>query len=176
MITDISPKWAIDSSVFSNIVITVDNEEELAHSNFIYTPVPPDAREKVMLISTNMMPWVRYVYIDDPNGRPGLHGALGSDYKLVDGTILKSRTGWSSRAGVINKKYRYMLMDEIVDVTVKFPTWNIGLAGYAYYASFLRNHPLWPKDLHLVRHTMFADHEPYWTISTDRYELKKPTL
>src|SRR5687767_6928409 len=51
-----------------------------------------------MLYSDNNAPWVKFVYIDNPDGNPSQHGALGGEYTLYDGSVIKSRTGWSSRA------------------------------------------------------------------------------
>lgn len=171
MIEEIRPRWYHGYGNMPSIEVVLENDD-ISRMLWLYTPVPADSRENVMLISTNNDPWVKFVYIDKPDGNPRHYGALGGDYQLTDGSTLKSRTGWSSRAGVINRNYANHIRDYIVDVTVYRPGHNTGWAGFSIYKSYLENHFAWPDDLHMVK--VVPDKEPYWTISTDPNEVVKP--
>lgn len=169
----IKPRWMHGYANSPEIEVIVDKRP--AYESFIWRACPdPHARRKTMLISTNQSPWVKFVYIDNPEGAPQYHGALGGDYTMQDGTVFKSRSGWSSRAGVINDKYRTYISGEICEVVLYEPGQKIGLAGFHIYALYLRNHPKWPKDLHLVREKRFSDLEIYHTISIDPNKVVKP--
>lgn len=140
---------------------------------WLYAPVPDATkREKTMLLSTNNAPWVKFVYIDNPDGNPSMDGALGGEYKLTNGEVLNSRTGWSSRSGVLNRNYADFLEDELAEVTLFEPGWSIGWAGFNVYAQYLKNHEKWPRDLYLVREIKFNE-EPYWYISTNPTKVVK---
>ena len=171
MITKIEPRWNERYANQPDIVVTVDCE--MPHwDTFLWLSVPEyNKRENTMLISANVQPWCKFVYIADPNGRSQDHGALGGDYCMTDGTVFKSRTGWSSRDGVINRDYAKWFGDEITEVTVKTPRGS-NWAGYSLKAHYLMNHELWPDGTYLVRN-MVRD-EPYWTISTDPLKVVKP--
>lgn len=117
-------------------------------------------------------PWVKFVYVDDPNGDPRCHGALGGDYTLLDGTVFHTRTGWSSRAGVINRDYREYIQDGIVDVTLRYGPYT-ALAGYAIHSRTLAGYM--PKGVYLNRVIKFKD-EPYWIPSVDPHVIKKPEV
>lgn len=174
-IISIEPNWMFGYGNSPTIKVTVESLD--ADYEWIYKPIPKDENKphaQTMLISTNNAPWVRFVYIDNPDGRPQDHGALGGEYLLTDGTTLKSRTGWSSRAGVINTRYRNYIEEEICDVTVYTPDSKVGWAGQNIYADYLANHPLFPKDLHLVRTTTYLKEEVYWQISTQPDKVVKP--
>lgn len=152
------------------LVVYVD--KLLSQDDFLYFPVegsisvPP-----VFLLSTNNHPWYRFVYVDEkPNGDPSLHGALGGMYKLTDGTVFKTRTGWSSRAGVVNKRYREHLDSELIEPTVVDPT-GFHWAGYAHAVSELLHNDLFPKGVYLVRDE--RNGEPRWTPSVDPNEVVK---
>lgn len=170
-IVRIEPRWNLQWANTPDINVFVDKYERL---NYIWRPIPQDARDHVMLISTNQEPWIKFVYIEKPDGRPNLHGALGGDYELTDGDTLKSRTGWSSRAGIINRDYRDFLEDEIVEVTVYEPESRVGMAGFSLYVNYLLEHPAFPREYHLVREIKFKGNEPYWTFSVDPLEVRKP--
>lgn len=155
-ITGIEINWHHGYGNSPTVVVNVDTR--LRHDTFEYQCVPNndnDKRSNVMLISTNNDPWVKFVYIDDPEGRPQYHGALGGDYKLTDGTVFHSRTGWSSRASVLNTKPEYssLLRSHITEVTLRtddetsYSLW----AGYSCYVNHLKEHSLWPKDVYLIR-------------------------
>ena len=169
-ITKIEPNWyhGYMNSPDIYVEVDVDLHDTL---DWIYTPVPSDAREKVMLLSTNNAPLVKFVYIADPNGTPNSHGALGGNYQLTDGSLLRSRTGWSSREGVINRDYREYMNDELAGITIRYSKYSL-MAGYYIYQDYLRNHSCWPSDLHLVRELKFEE-EPYWHISTDPDKVVK---
>lgn len=139
---------------------------EWLYDSFPKSPV--DLTKNVMLISKNNAPWVRFVFVENPTGNPQFHGALGGEYKLTDGSVFKTRTGWSSRDGVINRDYRHYLDDEIVDVAVDNLVSHI-------YATPLKEHIERTTPYYLVRHIKFND-EPYWTISTHPTKVVKPCV
>jgi hypothetical protein len=164
-IIKIEPRWNEKWANSPEIEVTLD--EDITKMDWIYEKIPrkedkPD--NQVMLISTNNDPWVKFVYVDDPKGSPTSHGALGGHYTLTDGTVFKSRTGWSSRAGAVNNLYRNRIREELAEVTIYTPGWTCGFAGFNLYHSALTNHELWPKDYYLVREVKFRD-EPNWLIS-----------
>ena len=171
-VTKIEPEWMLGYANSPGIRLTIEGYE-YKQADWIYNPVPYESRENVMLISTNNVPWVRFVFIADPNGNPSNHGALGGEYHLLDGSVFKTRTGWSSREGVINRDYRRYIDDELVGVTLDLGNHRL-MAGYAIYQTYLKTHPLWPSDLHLVREEKYSGGEPYWHISTDPNEVVKP--
>lgn len=121
-----------------------------------------------MLISTNKHPWVRFVYIDNPTFDPIRGGALSGEYKLEGGSILRTRSGWSSRAGVLNRDYN----TRIIEVTVITPG-GTRWAGYALDVDWLLENVELPEGVYLVREARFNE-EPYWIPSVDPNEVKKP--
>lgn len=169
-ILEITPRWYHGFTNDPGINVIVD--EILPYDSFVYKNVngKPD---HTMLISTNNDPWVKFVYIEKPDGRPEQCGALGGKYKLTDGTVLESRTGWSSRAGIINRDFRDELSDEIVEVSIKTKNDSMWWGGFNIYQTHLHNHPKWPVELFLVR-TLKFNREPYWNISTDPDSITKP--
>ncbi len=170
-ILEIKPRWYHGFGNSPGIEIIVD--KMLPFDSFVYKNVD-EKPDHTMLISTNNDPWVKFVYIADPNGSPTTNGALGGTYKLDDGTEFKSRSGWSSRASAINKHYRDHLYDEIVEVSIKTGKDSIWWAGFSVYQTHLYNHPNWPLDLYLVREiTSYGSGEPHWTISADPDKVVK---
>jgi hypothetical protein len=168
-ITKIEPNWMHGWANPPSIYVHVNGE--LDDLEWVYEPLPSDRREKVMLISSNNEPWIRFVYIADPNGQPNQHGGLGGEYKLTDGSILKSRTGWSSREGIINRDYIDELADEVVNITIVRGPYSLR-AGYYIYAHDLIDDEAWPDDLYLVR-SLKGNNEPVWTISTNPNKVVK---
>jgi hypothetical protein len=151
-ITKIGVNWYHGYANSAQLEVTVDKLPE--HKDFIYQPTTDWEKDPVMLISQNLAPWVKFVYIANRNGQSQFDGALGGDYKLTNGQVLKSRTGWSSRSGVINRDYAEWIPDDIMEPTVivpldggKYPSrW----AGFAIVAKYIREHPMWPKGLYLI--------------------------
>jgi hypothetical protein len=132
-----------------------------------------------MLISTTNRPWYRFVYIEKKhiNGHPNRGGALGGSYRLTDGSVLESRTGWSSREGVVNTDYRGHIGGELVDVPIKSKE-----EAERKYASFFAGHyvevdalrPHLPEGVYLVKDPTYLDGEVYWCPSVDPYQVVKP--
>jgi hypothetical protein len=174
VITDIKPRWNFGYANSPDIEITVNCD---LHADFewLYEKTPHDATEKFWLISTNVEPWVRFVWVDVPDGDARLHGALGGDYKLTDGTICKTRTGWSSRSGVYNRDHVTHPFNEVAECFVRFAERQVTFAGFYIEAAYLEAHDKFPRDCHLVRERKYQGlSEIYWTISTERGEVIKP--
>jgi hypothetical protein len=172
VITKIEPVWYHGFANRPGIDVAV-NKDIFVEWEWIYEPIPRDKRENVFLLSYNNWPWVRYVYIADPTGDPTRHGALGGEYKLTDGTVLKSKSGWSSRASVVNSKYTGILDDVITEVGVALPGRAIKFAGLNLPVTYLEDHPLFPEGLFMVPDTLS---EPAWYISTSPGEVTKPDV
>jgi hypothetical protein len=171
-ITKIEPRWNEKYANTPDIIVEVD--EKLSWEEVLWDAVPEaDQREHTLLLSTNCDPWVRFVYIADPNGHHNSHGALGGPYHMTDGTIFNSKTGWSSRSGVVNRDYSDYLREEIVDVTIRLGQYSL-VAGFHCYLSYIRDHPCWPEDLYLIRNEKYLSSEAYWTISCHPDEVRKP--
>lgn len=171
-ITKIEPRWMENWSNSPDIIVEVD--EKIDWDTVLWRAVPDESRrENTMLISTNIEPWVRFVYIADPTGNPEFHGALGGNYRMEDGTEFKSRSGWSSRSGVVNRDFVQYLDDEIVEVTLRFSQYS-HLAGFHIYKSALMESEVWPEGCYLVREIKF-ENEPYWHISTTPDVVTKGT-
>jgi hypothetical protein len=172
-ILEVRPRWNHGYANLPDIDCVVD--EVINWHDLIWIPVPDEtAREKTMMISQSHAPWVSFVYIDDPHGSPTMHGALGGNYKMPDGSIFHSRSGWSSRCGVLNTKYCEFLEDEIVDVTVRSVHGGAMLGGFSIYLSHIT--PL-VNDLGLfmvMYKPSYAVDERSWHISIDPHEVKKP--
>lgn len=194
LVTKIEPNWMHGYGNKPEIVVTVD--EALPHDRFIYNVERPNTFAKgnkpggmvrnVMLVSTNQAPWVRFVFVDNPEGDPSYYGALGGTYTLVDGSTFETRTGWSSRCSVVNSKYANLLRhsgsvpEHVTEVTVAVPRPNSPhphakpslWAGYYLEVNYLRNHPLWPKDCYLVC-TVRDDGEINYNINADPVRVVK---
>jgi hypothetical protein len=169
-IIKIEPVWNLKWANDPDIKVYVD--APYPRDVWEWQKIPADTDKNFMLLSTNYDPWVKFVYIADPSFDAIRGGALGGEYKLTNGEVLKSRSGWSSRAGVINRDYINLLADEIVDVILMTPEYKTGLAGMNIYYKDLVSHPCWPEGLHLVR--KLWNKEPVWTISTDPRKVVKP--
>src|SRR3954462_10940600 len=70
------------------------------HDEFIYECIPTTKTDNYpndqFLLSTNLWPVVKFVYVNNADGNPTYHGALGGTRKLTCGDFHKSRSGWSS--------------------------------------------------------------------------------
>lgn len=184
-ILEIRPRWMHEYANDPDVEIVVRGLHQFQWHNWLYQPDPIDARKNVMLVSTNNWPWCRFASIDsEPQGNPTYHGNAGGEFHIADrqnnptGEVFKSRTGWSSREGVVNTMYRHLIPSELAGCIVynaeDKSKYRVGMAGYYISADYLKEHPLFPKDLHLVRQLKFADKEVYWTISTSPDAITKP--
>lgn len=182
-ITKIEPNWMRGYGNRPEINVYIDQVHP--HDSFIYDIVPRRTAPKtanrvnlpghnIMLISTNHTPWTKYVYVDDPDGNPSYHGALGGEYKLTSGNTFKTRTGWSSRSSVINRDYRTYLPNEITEVTVyeNKGYYSAGWGGFNLDVQYLQHHELWPKSCYLVRE-VDSHGEIKHTISVDPDKVVK---
>ena len=185
-ITEIRPKWMHGYANSPDIEVEVRGLSNFKWEDWLYMPDPQAQRKNVMLVSTNNWPWCRFAYIgNEPQGNPTYHGNCGGEYHIANhdnvptGEVFRSRTGWSSREGVVNVAYRHLIPGEIAGVIIynadedgmdrKYRT---GMAGYAIDAQYLRSHAKWPEGLHLAREV--KRNEVYWTISTSLGEITKP--
>lgn len=172
MITKIEPEWY--HRYANSPKVKIHTDQNLHALEWIYKAVPDQsARKNTMLLSTNNWPWCKFVSITNPEYDPIRGGALGGEFKMSDGTVFVSRSGWSSRAGVLNNRYADFLPGEILEPSIRMPPYDMLWAGFAISAEYVRDHPKFPKDLYLVRFIQF-EVEPYWTISIDPKEVKKP--
>lgn len=171
-IIGIEPQWNLGYSNSPEIVVSIDCDVPLTEDCVWVKDY--DGDRDITLITTTFAPFVRFVHIEDPNGDPLRFGALGGAYRLEDGTVLRSRSGWSSRVGVINLRHNHLLPDELAGVTIR--TREGGhLGGWSLSAKALAGHPLWPEGCYLVRELLFRDDEPYWHISTSEDRVTKPS-
>jgi hypothetical protein len=148
----------------------------LPECEWLYENVEPNDKGGGFLLSHNNFPWVRFVYIDDPKVGPPMGGALGGEYKLTSGTTIKSAGGWSSRAGVINKRFADTIGDEIVECSIKNDDRRFApyMAGYALQVnSAILLLEAFGNPFFLTRVERFKDMEPNWVPSIDRYEVVK---
>lgn len=169
--------------------LKTDSPLVLNVTNADTNPTLQDWREEgnIFLLSTNLNPWIRYVSIADPKGSPTSHGALGGTYKLTDGTVFNSRTGWSSSDSQVNKLFRDFVPEHsyIIDVTLVEPrpddskyTYPMRWAGYALTIDHLdelyraSDNSLWPtfggNKINIVRAGNV------WIPSIDNYPGTKP--
>lgn len=185
-ITKIQPNWMHGYGNRPEINVYVDQVHP--HDSFIYDIVPSRSAQKaanrarikklvqagyeVMLISTNNTPWTKFVYIENPSGDPQYYGALGGEYKLTSGNTFKTRTGWSSRASVINRDHPDYLPNEITEVTVYETSKVSGWGGFNLDVQYLQHHELWPKGCYLVRE-VDSDGEIKHTISVEPDKVVK---
>jgi hypothetical protein len=138
---------------------------------FIYQAIPDE--RGTMLISKNNAPWHRFVYVEHAGreGQPQLYGALGGEYRLTDGSVFKTRTGWSSREGVINARYREYIEDELVDCPIRLHHESGGLVAFVS-RSYLDGKL--PEGVHLIRDDgLYLGNEVYWIPSIDPDEVIK---
>jgi len=173
-ITKIDINWNHGWANAPQVEITVDGKMP-EPSEWIYQATTDWENDPTMLISRNFDPWVRFVYISKRDGQAQFDGALGGDYRLTNGEVLKSRTGWSSRASVINVKYSTFIPDDILEPTLIIPSKYGAMkwAGYAVTAKYIREHELWPKDIYLVIDNRRND-EVHYAPSIDPTEVRKP--
>jgi hypothetical protein len=171
-ILKIGVNWYHNWANAPQLEVTVD--ELPKHEAFFYQATSDWEKDPIMLISRNVEPWIKFVYIANRDGKAQYDGALGGDYKLTNGEVLHSKTGWSSRAGVINQRFAEWIPDDILEPTViveggKYPSrW----AGFAIVAKYIREHPLWPEDLYLICEKRFES-EIYYTPSIDPVKVVK---
>jgi len=165
-ISSIEVNWMLGWANSPSLKVHVD--KAIPHSEFVYNKFPPTAKEKFWLLSnTEQHPWYRFVWVDKPDGNPTYHGALGGEYKLTNGEVCKTRTGWSSRPGVVNREFKDFLSYELVDVSLYEAGKITGWAGY-YLAvdvalrGYIANHCDW----YLVREVR-DNGEIVWTPSVD---------
>lgn len=173
IITEIKPRWNFGYANSPDIEVSVNCD---LHKDFewLYEKTPHLATEKFWLISRNNYPWVRFVWVDVPDGEPQLHGALGGEYKLTDGTICKTRTGWSSREGVYNRDHAESVGKEVTEVFVRMPERNVTFAGFYIVGEYLEAHDLFPyPECYMVRKVSDTN-EITWTISTMINDVVKP--
>ncbi len=147
-ITNIGVNWYHGYANSPQLEITVDRNMP-KFEEWIFQATTDYKVDPVMLISQNFDPWVKFVYISDRNGNPSLNGALGGKFKLTTGEVLESRSGWSSRAGVINKSYQKFIPGAILEPTVLTPD-GFRWAGFAILAKYVGQHELWPEGIYLV--------------------------
>lgn len=175
-ITKIEPRWNHQWANSPDISITMDSDP-FREWEWLYKKIPrtEDERKNVFLLSTNNWPFVRFVHIGDPDGNPTYNGALGGTYKLDTGETFESRSGWSSRVGVVNTVYRDWISDELADVSTFTPSFKYtAIHGLCISKDYLMNHPAWPKGCHLVRDTTYLQNEVYWHISAQPDKVVKP--
>ena len=171
-IVKIEANWYHGYANSPQLDITVDHGMP-KFDEWIYQATSDPTVDPVMLVSKNFDPWVRFVYIADRTGNPSLEGALGGTYHLDDDTTLESRTGWSSRAGVINKNFSDYIPGEILEPGLNQQDSGFRWAGYAITADYIKQHELWPEDLYLIRNVSDSG-EITHTPSIDPDEVVKP--
>lgn len=146
-------------------------DEDPMSLEWVYKDIPDE--RGTMLISRNNSPWYRFLFVerDAEKGDPQFHGALGGAYRLEDGSTLKTRTGWSSRAGVVNTQFRDYIYGTLVEVSIGTdrPLW----AGFYCEHDYLTDHPLWPEDVYLVMTRRWLKGELYWIPSVDEFQVVK---
>lgn len=171
LVTDKSqPQAQLDNAQSQVVGNTTNPPPPVAH----LLTAPPE--NNFTLLSTNLDPWVKFVAIADPKGNPQMHGALGGEYKLANtnGEIFKSRTGWSSHAGDINKRYLDYLprKEPVVEVVLYDPRYKTGWAGYNISITALedlyKNSTLWPR-LSNGDKVELIEEDSYWSPSADKY-------
>jgi len=174
-IHSIDVRWHHGYGNMPEMVVTVSKLPP--RDAWIYNPIPVEDGRARFLLSTNQWPWSRFVLIRDPNGSPNLHGALGGEYRLIDGSTLMSRTGWSSREGVVNSLFRNYVPDDLLaPVTVEVAK---GYKWHGYYigVGYLRNHALFPEGIYLVRDEKADGEVTYYpSVHPERVEKATPKL
>lgn len=171
-ITEINPRWNHKWANDPDVEVTV-SEDITKTLEWLYRKVPEDADKNYWLISTNNFPWVRFVYVANPDGRPQDHGALGGDYKLEDGTILHTNTGWSSRPSVYNRDFAENVGKEVVDVRLRVPGWYSAFAGFYINGEYLEALDKFPRNCYMVRISR-PNGETRWVISSTPNKVVKP--
>lgn len=167
----------------NNPEFIVNTPDRPAHQDFVYEVI--HHAEGEFLLSTNLDPWVKFVYVTDRDGQPQYHGALGGAYKLVPTPldpepIYRTRTGWSSRAGVINCYfYPEYLRKRIVDVALNDTSpKGFKWAGYAVYIDWLEElvgnyNDTHEEYIYIVKQTK-PDGEVCYYPSIHPHQVRKP--
>lgn len=144
---------------------------------------------KIFLLSTNLNPWIKYVSIDDPFGSPTRHGNCGGEFKMIDGSTFKSRTGWSSSDSDVNSVFKQFVpnFSDIVDVTLVEPRelkrgphyypYPMRWAGYSLTLDALKQlrvdaADIWPTENGKPVYMVKVGHK--WVPSVDYIEMIKP--
>lgn len=170
-ITKITINWNWGYMNQPQILAEVD--EVLPQDQYTYQPIP--AEGGTFYLSGNNTPWYRFLFVETEaeEKNPQLYGALGGEYNLTDGSVLKTRTGWSSREGIVNTRYRDHVRDCLVDVPIRTSDKGVYLAGNYVEQGFLRSHPLWPQDIYLIKTTDWLAGEVYFIPSIMPGEVVK---
>lgn len=178
-ITDISVNWWHGYGNSPSLNVVVENGSLPKFEDFEYEAISLGENGGTFLLSTNLWPWVKFVMIDHgaENGNPSYHGALGGNYRLSDGSTFKTRTGWSSNSGSVNRNFQKYLQgaSHIMEVSVYEEGRVTGWAGYNLSVDYLREHPLFPANVYLVQnltHTTFGWYNP----SISETEVVKPNV
>lgn len=168
-IQSIDVRWHHGYGNLPELEVTVDELPEI--DSWIYTGILIEEGKANFLISKTYWPWVRFVLIRDPEGSPNLHGACGGHYRLVDGTVYHSRTGWSSREGVVNTVFQDFIPNSILAPIVVEATKGYKWHGYYCSAEYLAEHPKFPKGVHLIRDEKYDGEISYYpSVHPDRIE------
>lgn len=161
------------------------------HDSFEYEVI--DKGDSDFLLSVNNNPWVRFVSVQRKgrDGSPSMYGNAGGDFRLTNGEVYKTRTGWSSRASVVNKYYSDRLpadsgglISEVVLKEIKRPPskyvthwagFNLTLTALEtlvaeYNTQHSRTQPL----VHIVVHDPYGTGEIQLTPSIAHDKVVKP--